>query len=1214
MQWIVSSSVLIAAVIALRYLLRGRMGLRAQYALWLLVLVRLLVPVSFGTSTLSVANAMPERAPVVMTDHAGTPGAEQGSTFTPSAVPEFNGMVRPSAPTNAAPSAPAEQETAREIDYAALARSAWLLGAAALGVTFLAANLRFARRLRRTRTALDGTGAALAVYETAETETPCLFGLVRPDIYVTRETVGDSETLRYALAHEQTHYRHGDHVWAVLRGVCLALHWYNPLVWWAAELSRRDAELACDEATIRALGESERAAYGRTLLRMTCEKRPALLVTATTMTDNGRGLRERITLLVKKPKTAAYTAVAVVLIALIAVVCTFTGRETKLSDPFGKTYPAAEIVYDAPVYSMTFTEDTMPSVLLEQTSVTLRDYTACDYAYSSPGELTLTAENFDALFVDAEDGTTGWVDGKTSAAKLRGNNAKAWSCMAQEAQDGLPNLLYFLQQKDGTLYLALGYDAEVTGGAAHFRWLLRLGTAEDTNTLETWESMEAYVLARTKALKAPDGYNYTIIPEGHDGSDGEYEWVTEAAEDVRVRELRLDAACEGLSPDGVLELWYFDYEVKPVDAAGLLPERYYWVGDNSISDDGYISDSFYDVLTVLHRADGSYQILSEARMNDGNWYNGSAYESGSEYLYDFYVDYANLDLPRYYNKQGCHRYDGDGWYLYAPTMAWNHTTSGTREEWYSAYLTGSTVRVQKSSDSAAVWEQGYLESGYTLEQQTENPALSGPWYRTESDGTEYALYLAAAADGGSYLITTFWTPKGGNTVGTWAAGEQEQLVESEVKMLRAMAESFTVGAAPASGAAQTTQQKPQKVVLLADGAAVDMQLYRGEGWSVYAPLDWAYTPQWKQWTAPDGAEAHFSINENTASMENTKAYYAQLGAWPFETDMPAPLDYFYHVSGGYDAAAGYAHEELYFIPVDESRSYTLSCYSVNGTTSARDKLILRAMAQSFTLGEVSGGVDANAPTFESDWAMLDGVENFASFLVLSKDGTELGSYSLLNTWNKPQLNSYVFAGTTAPDLSGRMKLTLHLANNDASYFEFYEGTNTVGYFHAGSAEYYAVSNDFAVGDGVGLYDQFRGWYDEAELATLREEAVKPIPDRGQTWEEAAQEWLDAYEGVHLKVTSGSRYKFTWLKTAVEPAEDMTEFYREQGGADENTYGFYSKTAFVAESERALNYAMAGNTGPCTISGAPEGAFEYTRCCTITRTADGWVGAMGGTGW
>ena len=78
-QWIILSCVLLLVVIALRYLLRGKISLRMQYALWLLVLVRLLVPVSFGASDLSVMNAVPEYAPQQNTlrlpDTANAPGA-----------------------------------------------------------------------------------------------------------------------------------------------------------------------------------------------------------------------------------------------------------------------------------------------------------------------------------------------------------------------------------------------------------------------------------------------------------------------------------------------------------------------------------------------------------------------------------------------------------------------------------------------------------------------------------------------------------------------------------------------------------------------------------------------------------------------------------------------------------------------------------------------------------------------------------------------------------------------------------------------------------------------------------------------------------------------------------------------------------------------------------------------------------------------------------
>lgn len=134
-------------------------------------------------------------------------------------------------------------------------------------------------------------------------------------------------TLTHSVEHELTHFRHGDHVWALLRCLCLVLHWYNPLVWLAAALSRRDAELACDEATIRRLGEAERAAYGRTLIGITCGSRPSLLRTATTMNFGKSGLKERISLIVKRPRTAAWALVILLLAAVFVTGCTFTGAQ-----------------------------------------------------------------------------------------------------------------------------------------------------------------------------------------------------------------------------------------------------------------------------------------------------------------------------------------------------------------------------------------------------------------------------------------------------------------------------------------------------------------------------------------------------------------------------------------------------------------------------------------------------------------------------------------------------------------------------------------------------------------------------------------------------------------------------------------------------------------------------------------------------------------------
>ena len=327
-EWVVSSCILILAVIALRYLLRGRISLRLQYALWLLVLARLLIPVSFGSTDISVMSVV-EKAPAVQAVESVREVDTIWQAHDGSVEGYPAGPLMPDTPVTVAPSVTNDQFSRMEsaLTLRKLLLPIWWCGAAVTLLVFLTANLRFAGRLRKSRRPLAVEGAALAVYVAEERAVPCLFGLFRPAIYVTQAAADDPELLRHTVAHETTHFHQGDHVWALLRTVCLALHWWNPLVWWAAKLSRQDGELACDEATIRALGESERAAYGRTLIRMACGPGSHVLLTATTMDGGKTSLHERIVLLAKKPRTAVTAAIVVVLAAALCIACTFTGAK-----------------------------------------------------------------------------------------------------------------------------------------------------------------------------------------------------------------------------------------------------------------------------------------------------------------------------------------------------------------------------------------------------------------------------------------------------------------------------------------------------------------------------------------------------------------------------------------------------------------------------------------------------------------------------------------------------------------------------------------------------------------------------------------------------------------------------------------------------------------------------------------------------------------------
>ncbi len=351
-DWIVTSSVLILVVVALRYLLRGKISLRLQYALWAIVLLRLLLPVQLGQTPFSVLNAVTEREELHIT--VTEPFFYIGET--PDLAPP---VVEDDTLTEAERTAQEKQlyleyleEMARyatPVSLSTVLYGIWLVGAAGTAAVFFVSNLRFARRLRRSSRTTELHCGTLPVYVSPLVETPCLFGLLRPAVYVTEDVLADHTALGHVLLHEETHYRHGDHLWAALRGLCLALHWYNPLVWLAASLSRRDSELACDEGTLQRLGEEERTAYGETLIALTCGRRRPLLA-ATTMTDSKGSLRERITLIARRPKTAAYAFVSALLVVTVAAGCTFTGGRQPLDEDFPVAYLPATPV-DAQVLS-----------------------------------------------------------------------------------------------------------------------------------------------------------------------------------------------------------------------------------------------------------------------------------------------------------------------------------------------------------------------------------------------------------------------------------------------------------------------------------------------------------------------------------------------------------------------------------------------------------------------------------------------------------------------------------------------------------------------------------------------------------------------------------------------------------------------------------------------------------------------------------------------
>lgn len=352
-ECIITSSILIVVVISLRLLFKGKISRRLQYALWGLVLLRLLMPFSLLSSPLSVMNVVDTsqitdsisdiqvysdmiRNTEMSPDEARTVGNGTLHEIQGYPVESGNGNLRNYIFTDSL-----------DVVLGRIFKIIWLIGGIATGLWFVAVNIMFYRRLRKTRKAYCAANSILPVYITGGLASPCLFGILHPAIYLTPKAVESEGSTRHVLAHELCHHHHGDHIWSILRGLCLAGWWWNPLVWTAAILSRTDSELACDEAVIKKIGEENRLAYGHTLVDMIAVGKASsdLMFAATTMVSGKRGIKERLNMIIKNPKTFVPAMATVLLIVAVCVGCTFTGVGKGTQEQ------------DLPAVDMTFSSD-----------------------------------------------------------------------------------------------------------------------------------------------------------------------------------------------------------------------------------------------------------------------------------------------------------------------------------------------------------------------------------------------------------------------------------------------------------------------------------------------------------------------------------------------------------------------------------------------------------------------------------------------------------------------------------------------------------------------------------------------------------------------------------------------------------------------------------------------------------------------------------------
>ena len=368
-----------ALLLALSPVWKRRFRPQWRYWAWLLVALRLAVPVNLSLPQAPVT--LPAPAPVELSAAwADGAGGLRGVEFA--ARPAEDVPAGEQGGTAQADTAAAEPSPGLSLTGAQLSLLVWAAGAAGVLAVQLSRYAAFRRRTRRWRSPAGACGG-IPVDTCALLSAPVLVGLVRPRILLPEGLT--EEQRAYALAHEGAHAWRRD-LWykALLLWVC-ALHWFNPLVWALRRAAERDVEICCDAAALAGRDEGWRRGYGAALLSFV-SARPAAPLTSQ-FAGGVRGLRERFRALASAaPTRRGRIALALVLCAALLGASLVSCQQEVPAPPTAT--PPGEMLDPAGLADGTYWATLLPSSWVQEDTVAELTLTLVEV---DPDTMTLTS-------------------------------------------------------------------------------------------------------------------------------------------------------------------------------------------------------------------------------------------------------------------------------------------------------------------------------------------------------------------------------------------------------------------------------------------------------------------------------------------------------------------------------------------------------------------------------------------------------------------------------------------------------------------------------------------------------------------------------------------------------------------------------------------------------------------------------------------------------
>ena len=334
----IMASIAILLMIPLRKLLRKQLGNSALCFGWLLTAVRLLCPLSLPNPFIH------EIRPAYVYDMTIRPIAGQIKIRLIDAITDLGTVFWRAGNQQAANEM---QKAAVGVDYNGYpAILAWIWMAVCILVLlwFVFRNIQFRKALKDNRIEKisgelkemylqlceERNVTPVPVYFTDPVPGACLVGILKP--YIVLPVITAPKDVKNVLIHEICHLKNRDQIWGILRLLCCAIHWFNPLVWLAASMSRTDCELRCDDRVTAPMDEAERKDYANVLVLATARRNmPGIGVMATGMTMTGKRLKNRVMAIVQTRKPIRIFAGVFMIFAFACLIGAFATSEISRS-------------------------------------------------------------------------------------------------------------------------------------------------------------------------------------------------------------------------------------------------------------------------------------------------------------------------------------------------------------------------------------------------------------------------------------------------------------------------------------------------------------------------------------------------------------------------------------------------------------------------------------------------------------------------------------------------------------------------------------------------------------------------------------------------------------------------------------------------------------------------------------------------------------------